>query len=653
MDKCRILIPISADGEVYHLAKRKRNKALAWLTAAVVLLVLAGTGLWAWRDGAWRLAQSDLPPLPLIESEDAFNERYDVIVAGTDPEGVAAALSSARHGLDVLLVDGKGRDRLGGLITLGWLNSWDLNFAPIPSPSSGEREFLNKGIFQEWYDQLGGTSFDVVEAAAALHRMVAAEPRIHILMDVQSMKPIMEGSDVAGIVIVDEEGVERSIGASAVIDATQDGDIAALAGVPYTVGREDLGYPEARMAVTLVFKLKGVTDEIWKSFGEREDTGIDKKSAWGFLDARLYESTDPERVAMRGLNIGRQNDDSVLINAMHLFGIDPLDPKSVEEGFRIGREEAPRIVEFLKDRFQELSELEYAGTAPELYFRESRHIQGEYRLMMADVMENRDFWDAVAYGSYDVDIQRLGQEDSGAIMMSPLQYGVPFRTLVPLTVNRLLVVGRAASFDSLPHGSARVVPLGMATGEAAGAAAKLALSQGMSFRELSYSRKAIAELRTMLTNAGMDLTYLRMPKPDYMKHRAYKGLVAAVSMNMTIGGYDNSRWNLDGHVTPESFHNMMKRWRRKHPAYFKGNPIKAAPKKAGQETLSLDEVAYGVCVMAGLDTTPEKALSQLLKRGWVTSQVVNDIENRRMMTNGDTFMLIRDMTEYYTGTVYE
>lgn len=599
-----------------------------------------------------RFAHTLPPSLPQVTT-DEMKEHYDVIVAGTDPEGVAAALSAARHGLDVLLMDGKGRDRLGGLITLGWLNSWDLNFAPVTASSSGQREFLNKGIFQEWYDQLGGTSIDVTDAAGALHLMVADEPRIHIVMGLRSMKPIKNGNEVTGMVIVDEEGAEHSIQASAVIDATQDGDIAALAGVPYTVGREDLGSPEARMAVTLVFKLKGMTNEIWKSFGEREDTGIDNKSAWGFLDAKLYESTDPERIAMRGLNIGRQNDDSVLVNAMHLFGIDPLDPKSVEEGYKLGKDEAPRIAEFLKSRFKELSELEYAGAAPELYIRESRHIQGEYRLTMADVMENRDFWDAIAYGSYDVDIQRLDREDTGAIMMSPLQYGIPFRTLVPLNVDRLLVVGRAASFDSLPHGSARVIPLGMATGEAAGAAAKLANSQGISFRELSRSREAISELRSMLTKAGMDLTYYPAQKPEYKKHRAYKGLLAAVSMNMTIGGYDNTRWNLDGHVSPKSFRNMMKHLKAKHPAYFKGSPILAAPIKFGEETLSLDGIAYGLCVMAGLKTTPEKAVAELLKRGWVSSQVIKSIENKRELTNGDTFMLIRDIMEVYARTVYE
>ena len=323
--------------------------------------------LWAWRDEIGLFAHLRQPSQPEAESTGLLKEHYDVIVAGTDPEGVAAALSAARNGLDVLLTDGKGRDRLGGLITLGWLNSFDLNFAPTTNGKAlGGREFLNKGIFQEWYDQLEGTSIDVVSAATALNRMVSAEPRVNLLMRTQSMKPIMNGTAIAGLEIVDESGVSRMVGSSVVIDATQDADIAALAGVPYTAGREDLGNPEARMAVTLVFKLSGVTDEIWKSFGKRHDTGIDKMSAWGFPDAKLYESSNPDKVALRGLNIGRQNDDTILVNAMHLFGIDPLDRESLEEGIEIGREEAPRIVAFLKRNLKELSKQENAGTAPEL-----------------------------------------------------------------------------------------------------------------------------------------------------------------------------------------------------------------------------------------------------------------------------------------------
>lgn len=167
--------------------------------------------------------------------------------------------------------------------------------------------------------------------------------------------------------------------------------------------------------------------------------------------------------------------------------------------------------------------MNYAGTASELYIRESRHIYGEYRLTLADVLENRDKWDAIAYGSYDIDIQSINYSDVGTIMLSPMQYGVPFRSLVPLKVDGLLVVGRSASFDTIPHGSARVIPLGMATAEAAGAAASLAISNDITVRELSQSTELISKLRKKLVKQGMDLTYEKFEQPAYMKHKDYKG----------------------------------------------------------------------------------------------------------------------------------
>lgn len=629
-------------------AKRKG----VWFAVIFTAIVLAGFTIWSWRNGSYDTSwDQSLPPL---QSTQNISDRYDVIVAGTEPEGVASAVSAARNGLKVLLLDGKNRDRLGGLITLGWLNSLDLNFAPVKKDIFGRHIFLNKGIFQEWYDQLEGTSIDVSHAAAAYQRLVQEENGIDLLIKVRSMKPVMHEQKVIGINVIDEFGIEREILAEAVIDATQDADIAALAGAPFTVGREDLGNPEARMAVTLVFKLSGVTQDIWKSFSKRKDTETDKMSAWGFSEAKLYQSTNPERIALRGLNIGRQNDDTILVNAMHIFDIDPLDPASVKEGYEIGSKEAQRIVRFLKSRFSELSKLQYGGVAPELYIRESRHLQGEYRLTIADVMENKDFWDAIAYGSYEVDIQRLSPHDYGAIMMTPMQYGVPFRTLVPLKVDGLLVVGRSASFDSLPHGSARVIPLGMATGEAAGAAVKLIISKEMSFRELSKSKGDIEALRQQLIKQGMDLTRHEFAQPAYQKHKAYKGLLAAVSMNMIVGGYSNTEWDLDGATHVRRYRNMMKRLNFMHPGVFIGNPELALPIDNDNDgKLSLELAAYGLCYMTGVVVTPDKAVDELLKRGWVDRANVSGIVDQGALTNGEAFMLVRDAAEYIAGAVYQ
>lgn len=621
----------------------------------LLLAVAAGTNrLWMELRAEPGNTHQDVAGLSMKPMQ--AQEKYDVIVAGSDPEGVTAALSAARNGLRVLLADGKERDRLGGLITMGWLNSLDLNYAPLQPGerrARGSHDFLNKGIFQEWYDRMGGTSIDVAAAAEAFRQMVEAEPNIDLLLGVRSMQPLMSGNTVSGLIVTDGSGARRVLPAPAVIDATQDGDIAALAGVPYTVGREDLGSPEARMAVTLVFKLSGMTQEIWESIGKREDTGIDSSSAWGFKSASAYLSSAPEKIALRGLNIGRQKDGSILVNAMHLFGVDPLDPASVREGWRLGSEEAPRIVDYLKKNFKEMRGLSYAGVAPELYIRESRHIRGEYRLTMADVMENRDHWDAIAYGSYDVDIQRLGRGDYGAIMMSPQQYGVPFRTLVPKAADGLLVVGRAASFDSLPHGSSRVIPLGMATGEAAGAAAKVAREEGLTFRQLSASREGIAKLRETLRTQGVDLAMRNVNAPTYRSHRTYPGLLAAVSMGMTIGGYDNQRWDLDGPSNKERYFTMMQRLAKMHAGHFPGKPQQVlGGYLRSRAPLELEDAAYALLRTAGIEVTPEQAVAELRARNWISPETWALVAHSGGLTNGETFMLVRDAVARHAGVTY-
>ncbi|MCR2807422.1 FAD-dependent oxidoreductase [Paenibacillus soyae] len=640
----------------------KKKVVIASVSLLLIAIVTTAAG-YAWLRTNSTENGHPRQELETIASASEIRSGYDVIVAGTDAEGIAAAISAARNGLSVLLVDGRERDILGGLLTEGGLNSLDLNYSPKKSAIPGQLIFLNKGIFQEWYDQLEGTSFDVHSAANAFNRMVKEEENIDLLLKAQSMEPLVEaGPDgtraVKGLRIVQEDGTALDVTAPSVIDATQDGDIAASAGVPYTLGRADIGEPDAQMAVTLVFALKGVTQEIWDSFDDIPDTSIDSMSAWGFHKAKDYVSSNPERVKLRGLNVGRQNDDTILINAMHIFQVDPLDPDSLRAAMEIGQAEAPRIVEYLKETYEQFESLEFAYTFDELYVRESRHIEGEYRLTMADLLDNRDHWDAIAYGSYDVDIQAASHTDWGYVLYSPAQYGVPFRTLVPLEVDGLLVVGRAASFDSLPHGSARVIPLGMATGQAAGAAAKLAAENGMSFRELSRSKELIAELRQRLTDQGMDL-YMNVDAietPYYKSHKAYRGLVAAVSMLLTSGGENNMDFDLDGKSNPERVVNSMRRVSKQHPDFFLGDPSAALVGVAepfDEQPLSLEQAVKTIGSAIGGEEAAALTLDEFVARGWLLPETLDAIDDRAAITNGEFFMIVRDVVEFYAGVVYE
>ena len=644
-------------GEAMPINRRK-------LTLVIILLlglICVALGL-LWAKDAGKQPQDVTDADPVKDTIIAGTEprAYDVVVVGTDPEGVAAAISAARNDLKVLLVDSKDREILGGLITLGWLNTLDLNYSPDTTTSRGIYNYLNKGIFQEWYDQLEGTSVDVNNAADVFMRMVDAEPNIDLQLKAKSIEPVITEANgsktVTGLRIVNAIGENQLVDAKVVIDATQNADMAIAAGVPHTRGREDVGDPDAKMAVTLVFKLSGLTEEIWQSFGKRDDgTGIDKMSAWGFKDAKFYESTNPERVSIRGLNIGRLNDNTLLINAMHIYEVNPFDPASVQEALEIGRKEAPIIAKYLSDTFPELKDLKFAGTAPELYVRETYHIRGEYRLTMADLMNNRDFWDAIAYGSYDVDIQKTSPADNGTIVMSPLQYGVPFRSLVPLEVDGILVVGRSASFDTLPHGSARVIPLGMATGQAAGAAAKLAIEEKITVRELSQSKTLIEQLRKRLTEQGMDLEYVKTEAPAYTKHSAFKGLLAAVSMGAAAGGYDNDRWDLDGASNAMRFAKHMAQVKQMHAPLFLGDPYAAIADITDSDKLplTLEQAAYTILISAGQEAQKETAADQLLELGWVTESTYAYIENKSELKNGEAYMLLRDIAEYYAGAVYE
>ncbi|MCD1258257.1 FAD-dependent oxidoreductase [Paenibacillus athensensis] len=630
---------------------------LFWMWALIVAAVLAAAAaLYVERDALPQQGRTgEEAALETVQSVKQPKSSYDVIVVGTDPEGVTAAISAARSGLSTLLVDGRDRDILGGLMTLGWLNSIDMNYKP------DQHGVFNKGLFTEWFDRIEGDSFDVVTAANAFYDLVRKEPNIDVLLKAQKMEPLVESSGAArtvtGVQLTLANGSQQTVHAKSVIDATQDADIAAAAGVPYTYGREDIGDKNAKMAVTLVFRLKNVTPDVWSAIQKRlkddKDPGTDANevSAWGYGELYNYPEFNKGKAKMRGLNIGRQNNNTALINALQIFGIDGSDPQSRAEAVRIGQSEAEHVVDYLKSHYAEFAGVELDATAPEPYVRETRHMLGEYRLNIIDLLENRDQWDRIAIGSYEADIQRIAPTDGGAVVLNPQQYAVPFRSLVPLEVDGLLVVGRAASYDSLAHGSARVIPTGMAEGQSAGAAAKLAQEKNMTFRQLSASKADIAELQSRLNQMGMELQPFTVKPAPYMTHKSYEGLKAAVRLALATGGYKNE-FALDDPSNAKRMVNLAGGAKKIKPAAFAGDPSAAiagmnAPDKA---PLTLEQACYTLTSALGAQVQAGEAQSELMRRGLLTEATLQTIANRQSLSNGDTYMLIKDLQAGLTGT---
>jgi len=565
---------------------------LALLATAVILLGMRG---------------DEPAPAPVIRGQ----EGYDVIVVGGDPEGVAAALSAARNGLRTLLIEDDAA--LGGLMTLGELNFLDMNYGP-------NNELLTRGIFQEFYKDLGN-AFDIEEAKEWFLAKTQKEKNLTTLLNTKVIGPIMEDKAIVGVKIQEGDNI-KDIYALHVIDATVDADIAAQAGVPYTVGGEDYGEEGLLMGVTLVFEVSGVNWDRVVRYLKHEDgdphSGADQVAAWGYgQEAAEYKPVD-KNMRFRGPNIARQKNGNVLINALLIFGVDGLDPESRAAGIERGRQEIPHIIEFMREKFPGFEEAQFVRTAEQLYVRETRHIIGEYRLTITDVLENRDHWDRIGHGSYPVDVQPTGPSNFGNVIGVPDIYSIPFRCLVPLEVDNLLVVGRSASYDSLPHGSARVIPVGMVTGEAAGVASYYAVKNNLTFREISRSEEAIAWIQKRLKEQGAYLMEYTPPRPAVMDHWAYEAVRDMRELGLIEGGYNND-YRLERPATQASLQNKLRKVVR---VAMERNPQAVAYQVEVPENLTREAMILAVAQsLDGKEHTLADAQQLLREKGILTAQL--------------------------------
>lgn len=609
-----------------------------WLVLPAIFLFLLGGVIFLYPGCGY-----SGPEIVNLKKSD-IKEQYDLVVVGSDPEGVAAAVSGARNGLSTLLVD--TRPVLGGLMTRGWLNSLDMNYGP-------EGEILNRGIFEEFYRELDGDSFDVHDAANVFHNLVNAEDNLDVLMLVENIQPLLEKGEklntVKGVRVFTGEDEILEITAQAVIDATQDADLAAAAGAPYTVGHADFGRPKDSMAATLVFRLEGISDQDWLNIcyylvyrDNDRNSGANWHSAWGYgAEAGKYEPYS-SRMALRGLNIGRQNDGSILINALQIFDVNPLSPAGRERAHRAALLELPRVVDFISREIPGFQGVRAAGAAPELYIRESRHILAEYRLTIDDVLEHRDFYDRVAFGSYPVDVQATGPGKKGYVVGNPIKYAVPFRSLIPRGVDNLLVVGRSAGFDSLAAGSARTIPVGMAAAQSAGAAVALALEENMSFRALAESKDYMQELQERLNEQGMELEPFKVRQLAVSHHWAYPGLKFIRRLGLARGSYNND-YGLDREMKEQEFMNVLSRAVEQTEASVREKP------HFWEEgnSLTLYDTAYMFCRYQGLNMNKFKAFEYLDEQRFWDRELLKKIhENNDIITVGMGYMLIEDFLEW-------
>ncbi len=478
---------------------------------------------------------------------------FDVIVIGSEPEGVSAAVAAAQEGADTLLVTHDSR--VGGLFVMGEMNSLDLRLTPVN---------YQRGLFLDWWLRVGqGHSFDIGEAEEAFLSMLA-EAGVTLMTGAGDVTPLFRTTggvaeaDLSGPVGVQVDGIHYF--ATQLIDATSEADFAAAAGARSTLGFSSIGLDE-RQADTLVFRIGGID---WPALqaGIRARgnayASVDEHVAWGHFGGypARFEANEPG-IRLRGLNMGRQADGRLLVNALLIHGIDPFDPSSVRDGWERAEREAPRIIEYLSRELPGFVNAYYAGAAEALYTRETRHLIARCILDVDDVMDNRVTGRAIAAGGYPLDVQVLTPQDNGYVYGTPVIYGAELCVTIPEGLDNVWVVGKAAGFDPIAHSSARVVPFGMVVAEAAGVAAAAAARNGVTPAAFEEDGANIDWLRQRLLQRGAYLPPVQDRAPlGPWQHPHYADYRLLLSRGLALGGYSNEP-GLDDASTALSYVYML------------------------------------------------------------------------------------------------
>ncbi|MEN3263721.1 MAG: hypothetical protein V7646_615 [Pseudonocardia sp.] len=439
-----------------------------------------------------------------------IGEPVDVLVVGGGPAGIAAALAAARGGARTLLIERFGY--LGGNLTAGLVGPCMTSFSLDGS------EQLIRGVFDELVRRLvalgqarhpseipAGSAYcgfieyghDKVtpfepEAVKLVAEQMCAEAGVELLLHTFVADVRTEGDAVTGVVCASKSGL-RLQPATVVVDCSADGDVAAAAGAEAEVGRESDGLTQP---MTLFFRIRGVDDDLVEEYVRAHPD-----------DFRPFASIVAEATAAgrfpaprRGVGMYRTLRPGVWrINTTRILGRDGTDARDLTAAELQGRDQVHRLMRFFREELPGFANCELLDTAATIGVRETRRIVGEYQLSLRDLQSGRHFDDVIAMCGYPVDIHDPtgaggGVDDSYGTANA---YEIPYRSLVPLRVEQVLVAGRCLSATHEALAAIRVMPPAFATGEAAGAAAAIAVRLGVAPREVP-----IEELQRALLAGG-------------------------------------------------------------------------------------------------------------------------------------------------------
>jgi glycine/D-amino acid oxidase-like deaminating enzyme len=426
----------------------------------------------------------------------------DVLVVGGGPAGLGAALGAASAGADVVLAERYGF--FGGNATAALVMPFSSYHTESPEEKNVDPPLLLPADHGSGTAVIGGALALVVErlvraggaVSPSRHTgfVVPFDPEVFKavafdLLDERGVRfllhsfatDVLERKSVGGVVFETKSG-PLVLRAKATVDCTGDGDVAARTGAPYEVGRDDgLVQP-----MTLMFTMAAFERMAFASYvGQHPSEWRGVHGLWDLVK-RAREAGELDLPREDILFFATTREREVVMNCTRIVRVLGCDVWDLSYAEWAGRMQVRQISAFLRKYVPGFEKAFVAQSGFVTGARETRRIRGEYTLTADDVLTARQFDDVIAHNTYPIDIHNPTGAGTTLKRVPPGKaYDVPMRCLVPLDIDGLLVAGRCISGTHEALSSYRVMPISMATGQAAGVCAALSARHGIPPRRVS------------------------------------------------------------------------------------------------------------------------------------------------------------------------
>ncbi len=410
-----------------------------------------------------------------ITDEVPVQGNYDVVVVGGGPAGACAAISAARKGAKVLLIEKNGC--IGGIWTAGAL-SWVLD--------AHDKGGIIKEITQELKERGSGRIardsifISDVEQMKLILEEKLLDANADFLLHTRLTSAVTENG-VLRYVITDSKSGKQAWGAKVFIDCSGDGDLGAMAKCRYEEGKSGTGETQP---MSLVALLSGIKSGDMKPFDNTLPYGEGKTPKQKLLDEFLRCGVKPSYTLPALYHVGN---DVYMLVANHEYDCKATNARDITKATVNARKEINILVNALRNSGGIWKNIQLVATAENIGVREGRRIEGLYCVCQNDLYNGATFEDAVCHINAGIDIhatkKNVGSIEKNSKVTHP--YDIPLRALIAKDVKGLMMAGRCISGDFKAHSSYRMSGSAAAMGEAAGKAAAWAAANGKYPHEIS------------------------------------------------------------------------------------------------------------------------------------------------------------------------